>query len=980
MKKFFVNFLLVLFPFILMSQNTKKVLVIGVDGCRPDALAAASTPNIDELIASGIYSADALNDDITISGPGWSAILCGVWSDKHLVTDNSFSVDDYENYPSFFHYAEQHDPSLHTVSICHWSPINDLIVGGQADFNLNVSSDIEVANQAVSYLNNNNPDLMFLHFDEADGVGHSVGFSPDVQQYTSIIEQIDGLIGDVVQAINNRSTYNEEDWLILMTTDHGGIGTSHGGSSIEEENVFLLASGKNINPDLIVKDSTELEVEIENCLGDDVELNFDGANDYVQIPNNPIFDFGENQDFTIECRVRTTTSPDVSIVGNKNWESGLNKGFVFSFKFPSGPGWKVNIGDGSNRADIDNGGAIADNQWHTLSVTFDRDGLMTMYQDGVFVDAADISFIGDIDTNLGLFIGTDVNGAFDFDGSISEVRVWNEVLEETNINQYFCSSIDSAHPQYSSLIGYWKLNEGEGNSQVNDFSPNNNPGTIFDAKWEMPDTILTTFDYTNTPRLVDILPTALTHLCIPIEADWNLDGTSLISNEEEAEDCISEETEGYNMLLIGNSFFRPYAEKLDALAIEAGFENHNSTRITRGGENGRPINFWNDSDSNEHQQIKAVLDQGGVDIFGMTAGHELDNPKEGHRAWIDYALQNNPDITIFIAIPLIDFPADWDQRAEEFGFDNIHELYDFFVDDLVHNSIVDQLRIEFPSTKIFTIPTGRAGVNLDQMNMDNELLDDITRFGPAETSLFTDTKGHQGDIIQEAGSLLWLSSIYGVDLSTFDYDTGFNTDLHAFAEDIMNSHDPDYKLCFEESDTPVVQCDSTYGIILEEDITYAEGLSHDGISSAPTATPLLLDVYMPDNDSENRPVYMFIHGGGFNGGSKTANHIVAMADYFASRGWVFVSINYRTSENIGTIHTGIVSQEWEDATIQSADPDEIPRGLAIYAAQRDAKAAMRWIVANADNYNINTDYITVGGGSAGAITAVTLGVSSQEDF
>ena len=179
---------------------------------------------------------------------------------------------------------------------------------------------------------------------------------------------------------------------------------------------------------------------------------------------------------------------------------------------------------------------------------------------------------------------------------------------------------------------------------------------------------------------------------------------------------------------------------------------------------------------------------------------------------------------------------------------------------------------------------------------------------------------------------------------------------------------------------PEVTCESTYAVLLEEDIIYGEGLSHDGNSPVPTPVPLILDVYVPDNDSENRPVYMFVHGGGFTGGSKTAQHIVEMANYFASRGWVFVSINYRTTQNIGTIHTGIVPQEWEAATTQTVDPSDVPQGLAIYAAQRDAKAALRWIVANADNYNINTDFITVGGGSAGAITAVTLGISDQEDF
>ena len=263
-------------------------------------------------------------------------------------------------------------------------------------------------------------------------------------------------------------------------------------------------------------------------------------------------------------------------------------------------------------------------------------------------------------------------------------------------------------------------------------------------------------------------------------------------NKEETPQPI--QTQGYNMLLIGNSFFKPYAEKLDDLSIFAGFENHNSTRITRGGENGRPINFWNDSNTSEHQQIKATLDQGNIDIFGMTAGHEPEDPTEGHRAWINYALQNNPNIIIFIAIPQIDFPADWEQRAQEYGFETIQELYDYFVNDIVHHQIVDQLRIEFPNTKIFTIPTGWTSVKLDQMNENNELLDDISRFGPQSTSLFVDPKGHQGDIIRETGTMLWLSSIYGVNLSNFIYDTGFNTDLQEIAKQITDSHDLNYKL------------------------------------------------------------------------------------------------------------------------------------------------------------------------------------------
>ena len=98
---------------------------------------------------------------------------------------------------------------------------------------------------------------------------------------------------------------------------------------------------------------------------------------------------------------------------------------------------------------------------------------------------------------------------------------------------------------------------------------------------------------------------------------------------------------------------------------------------------------------------------------------------------------------------------------------------------------------------------------------------------------------------------------------------------------------------------PIVKPESTYTVLKEEDITYAEGLSHDNQAS-PFPIPLKLDVYYPDNNSTNRPVFMFIHGGGFTGGIKHKPEIVDMANYYASRDWVFVSIDYRTTEGIGS--------------------------------------------------------------------------------
>lgn len=175
---------------------------------------------------------------------------------------------------------------------------------------------------------------------------------------------------------------------------------------------------------------------------------------------------------------------------------------------------------------------------------------------------------------------------------------------------------------------------------------------------------------------------------------------------------------------------------------------------------------------------------------------------------------------------------------------------------------------------------------------------------------------------------------------------------------------------------PTVSSAAIYSVTTTKNITYAEGLSHQSINSEEASVMSLeLDAYVPDNEIENRPAILLIHGGGFIGGSKEAGAIVSLANYFASRGWVAFSINYRLRDDYGT-----VPDEWISFAENSLLPAQRGQFLAIYPAHRDAKAAIRWLYANAESYNINTNYITVGGGSAGAVTSVTMGVTDTEDY
>lgn len=517
---------LVFFKPHIQAQKINKVLIFGLDGVRPDALQFANTPNIDQLANNGTYSWDALNEGTTSSGPGWSNILTGVWQNKHGVTNNSFVGSNFAKYPPIFKYIEDHNPELHTVSICEWHPINNSISTSFADRIVNTNGPDNTESVVSAYLVDENPDVMFVHLDSPDGAGHGFGYSIDVPEYISTLEEVDTSIGKMLDVLDSRSTREDENWLIILTTDHGGLGRSHGGNSIDETNVFFIASGDNIENKKIEKlIGAETEVgPASNCLLDNIELYFDGSGDHVQMPLNPIYDFGTSQDFSVEVRIRTSIAADVSIVGNKDWGTGRNKGFVFSF---SGGTWKVNVGDGNSGTRVDvNGNIVSDNEWHTLSATFDRDGDLKLFEDGTLVGSSSLDGLDDITTGLPFTIGADGLKGYEYNGYIAEVRVFNTLLRAEDINNWKCTKLDDTHAAYNNLIGYWRLVDSAESSIAEDKSTSKLDGLITNAVWEDATESKTVieYDYSKTPRQVDVVTTALEHMCVPIDPSWELDG------------------------------------------------------------------------------------------------------------------------------------------------------------------------------------------------------------------------------------------------------------------------------------------------------------------------------------------------------------------------------------------------------------------------------------------------------------------------
>ena len=88
-------------PPIPLEERTPKVILIGIDGVRPDVLAEVPTPNLDALGATGTFTARTQTTTPSVSGPSWSSMLTGVWPEKHGVTDNEFGGRNYEDWPDF---------------------------------------------------------------------------------------------------------------------------------------------------------------------------------------------------------------------------------------------------------------------------------------------------------------------------------------------------------------------------------------------------------------------------------------------------------------------------------------------------------------------------------------------------------------------------------------------------------------------------------------------------------------------------------------------------------------------------------------------------------------------------------------------------------------------------------------------------------------------------------------------------------------
>jgi predicted AlkP superfamily pyrophosphatase or phosphodiesterase len=256
-----------------------KAIFMILDGIPTDVIERVATPNLDAIAAIGGYHRAEVGGPIggpaetpTVSAPGYMSLVTGTWANKHNVYDNTQLAPNYD-YWNLFRLAKAAEPPLKTGIFSTWTDNRTVLLGAgmasagnltidfvadgfetdatgfphEADDRQIQSIDRHVAEEAARTVTLEGPDLSWVYLQYTDDVAHAHG---DSAAFDTAVEVMDQLVGTVWTAVQTRAAAQDEDWLILVTTDHGRdseTGRDHGGQSDRERITWITTNSERLN-------------------------------------------------------------------------------------------------------------------------------------------------------------------------------------------------------------------------------------------------------------------------------------------------------------------------------------------------------------------------------------------------------------------------------------------------------------------------------------------------------------------------------------------------------------------------------------------------------------------------------------------------------------------------------------------------------------------------------------------------------------
>jgi hypothetical protein len=233
-------------------EGIEHVIVIGVDGLSPDGIQKAKSPAIHDMIANGSVKWNVRTVLTSSSSQNWMSMISGAGPEQHGVISNDWELDDHTlppivqeadgRFPTIFSVLHREKPEAEIGTVYHWDGFGRLFQKNALNYDKRFSTEDSTATDFIRYIKEKKPALGFVHFDHVDHAGHHGGHgSPE---YYQSVTKTDSLVGQILKGIKDAGI--EDNTLVIIWADHGGIGYGHGGATPQEAEIAGIFYGKNI--------------------------------------------------------------------------------------------------------------------------------------------------------------------------------------------------------------------------------------------------------------------------------------------------------------------------------------------------------------------------------------------------------------------------------------------------------------------------------------------------------------------------------------------------------------------------------------------------------------------------------------------------------------------------------------------------------------------------------------------------------------
>ena len=223
--------------------RSERVLIVSLDGLRPDALDPNRTPTILALADLGAISLTAQTILPSATLPAHGSMLSGYDVEDHGLTWNDYiPANGFIRTATLFSVA--HDAGLHTEMVVSKEKLVHIASPGSVDeFTYVRGGDYAVAEQAGIAIADGF-DVLFVHFPGPDTAGHQDGWMSPT--YLGTVAHSDEAVARVLAALEVAGL--REGTLIILTSDHGGHGEVHGSSLPEDMTIPWIVAGPGVVP------------------------------------------------------------------------------------------------------------------------------------------------------------------------------------------------------------------------------------------------------------------------------------------------------------------------------------------------------------------------------------------------------------------------------------------------------------------------------------------------------------------------------------------------------------------------------------------------------------------------------------------------------------------------------------------------------------------------------------------------------------